>query len=74
MSNPFLKIMVHLKFLKLLKYLNINNKKKNKDKKINDIKDLFNHQIKMILLFFIQKNIKMLLKNKSIFLYNYRKF
>ena len=56
--------MVHLKFSEILNILNIKIEINYINLKINDIKDLF-HSKKMILLFFIQKNIKMLLKKQK---------
>ncbi len=57
MVNPFFKNTGPFKVFEILNLLNLDTKQVNSDIIINDIKDL-STQMKMILLFFIQKNIK----------------
>ena len=68
MTNPFLKIMVHLqykncKIIRLQKYRknNLNSTILNENNKVLDIKDLYSSQENEIT-FFTQKSIKILLK------------
>ena len=61
MINPFFKNNGPFKISDILKLINLSDSKAPNDQKIIDIKDLFTSK-KMILLFFILKNIKILQK------------